>query len=31
VAFEKIKEYLMPPPLLQAPKMSGEFKLYVAV
>jgi hypothetical protein len=27
--FEKIKEYLLPPPVLQAPKMSGEFKLYV--
>jgi hypothetical protein len=29
-AFEKIKEYLTMPPVLQPPKASGELKLYVA-
>jgi hypothetical protein len=29
-AFDKTKEHLMPQPVLQAPKMSVEFKLYVA-
>jgi hypothetical protein len=29
-AFEKIKEYLMSPPVLRAPRIGMEFKLYIA-
>jgi hypothetical protein len=30
-AFEKIKEYLMSPPVLQATKARNPFKMYIAV
>jgi hypothetical protein len=29
--FEKIKEYLMSPPMLQAPKVGNLFKMYISV
>jgi hypothetical protein len=29
-AFEKIKEYLMSPPMLRAPKAGNPFKMYIA-
>jgi hypothetical protein len=29
-AFEKIKEYLMSPPVLRAPKAGNPFKMYIA-
>jgi hypothetical protein len=30
-AFEKIKEYLVSPPVLQAPKAGNSFKIYIDV
>jgi hypothetical protein len=30
-AFENIKEYLMSPPVLRAPKAGNPFKMYIAV
>jgi hypothetical protein len=31
VAFEKIKEYLVSPPMLRAPKVGNPFKMYIAM
>jgi hypothetical protein len=30
-AFEKIKEYLLSPPVLRAPKARNPFKIYIAM
>jgi hypothetical protein len=30
-AFEKIKEYLVSPPMLRAPKAGNPFKMYIAM